>query len=326
MNILVTGCAGFIGFHLCLKLLQSSKIQVSGIDNLNNYYDVKLKKNRLKILSKKTQFKFHKLSIDKDYKKIALLFKKNKFDIVINLAAQAGVRFSIENPKQYLDSNIIGFYNIIELSAKNKIKHLLFASTSSVYGNNKNFPTDENQNTDLPLSFYAASKKCNEVIAASFSNIYKLPCTGMRFFTVYGPYGRPDMSLFKFTDSILKSKKISLFNFGKHVRDFTYIDDIVNSLIKLIDKPPKYSKKETPYQILNIGSSSPIKLIKFLNIIEKHLNKKASISYKDLQKGDVYKTFADNKKLKYTIGKINFTTIDKGVSNFIKWFNSYYKN
>jgi len=325
MKILVTGCAGFIGFHLCLGLLKTPKAKVTGIDNINDYYDVELKKNRLKILKKSLKFKFHKLSIDSDYKKISVLFKKNKFDVVINLAAQAGVRFSISNPKQYLDSNIVGFFNIIELSAKNKIKHLLFASSSSVYGNNKNFPTNENQNTDLPLTFYAASKKCNEVIAASFSNIYQLPCTGMRFFTVYGPYGRPDMSLFKFTENILKSKKIDLFNFGKHVRDFTYVDDTVSAIIKLISKPIKNSKNKAPYQIVNIGSSNPIKLKKFLDTIEKYLNKKASINYLNLQKGDVYKTFADNNKLKKKIGNVNFTSVDKGVSYFIEWFNRYYK-
>ena len=321
MNILITGCAGFIGFHLSLSLLDKKNVKVYGIDNLNNYYDINLKKNRLKILKQNKKFVFSKLDINKDNKKIDLIFKKNKFEYVVNLAAQAGVRYSIKNPREYLDTNIVGFYNIIDLSVKYKIKHFLFASTSSVYGNTSKFPTSEKQSTDLPLSFYAASKKCNEIIAASFSNIYKIPTTALRFFTVYGPYGRPDMSLFIFTKNILKSRPIHLFNHGKHIRDFTYVDDVVNSINPLLNKP---LKSKIPFQVINIASSKPHQLKKFLNIIEKKLAKKSLVRMSKLQLGDVYKTYASTKSLNKKIGKIKLTSLNKGISNFINWYKKYY--
>ena len=321
MKILITGCAGFIGFHLSLSILQKKNVKVFGLDNINNYYDVDLKKNRLKILKQNKNFIFHKLDINKDTKKINLIFKKNKFKYVVHLAAQAGVRYSLKNPQEYLNSNIVGFYNIIELAAKYKIKHFLFASTSSVYGNSSKFPTHENHSTDQPLSFYAASKKCNEIIAASFSNVYKIPTTALRFFTVYGPYGRPDMSLFIFTENILKSKPIYLFNNGKHIRDFTYVDDVVNSINKLLNKP---LNSKIPYQAINVSSSKPHQLKKFLNIIEKKLDKKTLVKMSKMQIGDVYKTFASTKKLKKNIGKIEFTPLNKGISNFINWYKKYY--
>ena len=321
MNLIVTGCAGFIGFHLCSKLIQDKRYNVLGIDNLNKYYDVKLKNNRINILKKKSnKFTFKKLDIS-NFQILEKFLRKKKIDCIINLAAQAGVRYSIINPSSYLQSNIIGFYNILEISKRKKIKHLLFASTSSVYGYSKKFPLLEKNNTDKPLSFYAATKKSNEVMAYSYSNIYKLPATGIRFFTVYGPYGRPDMALFKFTKAIINSKKIQLYNKGNHIRDFTYIDDVVNGITKIIKNPPK---NKIPFKIYNIASNKPHHLKQFLKIIEKNLNKKAKIKYFSLQKGDVDKTHGSIKLLN-KLGYIPKTSIEEGVKKFIKWYKSYYK-
>lgn len=321
MRILVTGCAGFIGFHLCLSLLKNRKYQVCGIDNLNRYYDIGLKKNRLKILKKnKKKFIFHKLDIT-DYNKLKNFFLKYKFDCVINLAAQAGVRYSIKNPSNYFNNNVIGFYNILEISRIFKIKHLIFASTSSVYGASNKFPLKEEGDTDKPISFYAATKKTNEVLAYSYSSIYKLPCTGLRFFTVYGPYGRPDMSLFLFTKAIFESKVVKLFNKGDHVRDFTYIDDVVNSITKIVSKP---SAGKIPFSVYNIATSSPKKLKVFLKSIENMIGKKAKIKYLNMQQGDIYKTHGDNKKI---AKKINFKPKIKladGIKKFIQWYKEYY--
>jgi len=321
MKILITGCAGFIGFHLSQLFLSQKNINVFGIDNLNHYYDVSLKKDRLKILKDNKKFIFKKIDLIEE-QKLDRVFKKNKFDIVINLAAQAGVRNSIINPKDYLESNLIGFFNIINLSRIHKIKHFIFASTSSVYGDSTNFPLKENDDTDKPLSFYAATKKSNEVIAYSYSKIYELPTTGLRFFTVYGPYGRPDMSLFKFVKSIKNNKNIELFNFGKHLRDFTYVDDVTKSILKILKKK---SKNNIPHQILNIGSNNPIKLKFFLKTIEKYLNKKAKIKYFPLQKGDVYKTHANIRKLQKISNFTPKTSVESGVKNFVDWFESYYE-
>ena len=321
MKILVTGCAGFIGYHLVLSLLSSTNHEIIGIDNINNYYDTKLKKRRLKILNKELKFKFYKIDL-KNKNILNNNFKKNKYDIVVNLAAQAGVRLSIKKPQNYFDSNILGFFNIIEASNLIKVKHFVFASTSSVYGNSNEFPLKESTSTDKPLSFYAATKKCNEIIAYSYSNIFKLPCTGLRFFTVYGPFGRPDMSLYKFTKSILLNQSLELFNYGKHERDFTFIDDVVNYIIKLIFI---YPKKRIPYEIYNVGSNDPIKLKIFLKYIEKSLNKKAKVTYKKLQRGDVYKTHADNSSI---IKKTKFlfnTNLNVGIAKFHDWYKSYHK-
>ena len=322
MRILVTGCSGFIGFHVCNKLLQlNNKIYLIGIDNLNNYYDVKLKKERLKIFKKKKNFIFYKEDIS-NYNKLKKVFALSKPDIVLNLAAQAGVRYSIKYPQKYFDSNILGFFNLIDISKNFKVKHFIYASTSSVYGNNNKFPITEEMNTDKPLSFYAASKKCNEIIAHSYSFIYGLPTTGLRFFTVYGPFGRPDMSLFKFTKNILNNKKINLFNYGKHTRDFTFIDYVTDAIIKIIKK---YPSQKVPYEIYNIGGSKPVSLIKFINILEKNLGKKAKIKYFKLQKGDVQKTHASNAKL---IKKINIKSkppdIKYGIKLFIDWYKNFY--
>jgi len=320
MNILVTGCAGFIGYNLSLRLLKKRNAKIFGIDNLINYYDPKLKKDRLKILKSKKNFYFKKIDIC-DSNVIDKYFKKNKITYVVNLAAQAGVRYSIENPRKYLESNVIGFFNILENSKKYKIKHLVYASTSSVYGDNDNFPLKEEYNTDKPISFYAATKKSNEVMAYSYSYIYKLQTTGLRFFTVYGPYGRPDMSLFKFTKSIINSSPLNLFNRGNHERDFTYIDDVVEAINKSL-----FRKKvnKIPFEIFNIGSNAPVHLKKFLNSIEKYLNKKAIINLADFQLGDIKKTHASIKKLeKQTNFRIK-TSINEGIEKFIKWYNTYY--
>ena len=320
MTILVTGCAGFIGYHTCVKLLKKNKI-VYGIDNLNKYYDVSLKKNRIKEL--KTIYKnfyFNKGDIE-NINFLKKIFKEKKIRKIIHLAAQAGVRYSILKPRTYMQSNILGFFNILECSRIYKVNHCVFASTSSVYGNTKKFPTSENDNTDQPLSFYAATKKSNEVMAYSYSNIYKVPLTGLRFFTVYGPLGRPDMALFKFTKSIINNSKISVYNKGNHLRDFTYIDDVVESIYKLIYKPPKL---KIPFEIYNVSSNNPITLNNFISKIEKQLNKKSRVLKMSIQKGDVIKTHGNNKKItKKTKYKIK-NDLDLGINKFTKWYKTYY--
>jgi UDP-glucuronate 4-epimerase len=328
MNILITGCAGFIGFHLCNEILKKNpKYKIFGIDNLNHYYDVKLKKERLKILKKNNKFFFHQFDIT-NKKKVKYLFKKNNFYSVINLAAQAGVRYSLTNPDSYINNNIKGFLNIIEECKNYKINHLIYASTSSIYGGNDSFPFKENQNTDKPLQLYAVTKKTNELMAHAYSSLYQLPSTGLRFFTVYGPWGRPDMSLFMFTKNILEKKPIKVFNNGIHIRDFTYVTDIVNSIIKLIPKKPMTyfdSSKGIPYRILNIGSDNPIKLMYFIKLIEKNLDMKAKIKFETLQLGDVKATKSDSTYLKRIINYKPATSIEDGVKNFIDWYKDFYK-
>ena len=320
MTILITGSAGFIGYHVSKKLLNLN-YKIIGLDNINNYYDINLKKKRLISLKKNKKFSFNKIDLC-NYIKLNNLIKKNKIKIIIHLAAQAGVRNSIKNPKNYFKSNLEGFFNILEVSRNNKIKHLIFASTSSVYGENNKFPLNENDKTDHPLSFYAATKKSNEVMAHSYSHIYKLPCTGVRFFTVYGPFGRPDMALYKFTNNIVKNKLIDLFNNGNHQRDFTYIDDVVDGVVSLIKKFPK---KNTPYEIFNIGNGKSKKLIDYLKYIEKYLLKKAKIRKLPLQNGDIIKTHSNIKKLKNFTNYKPKTDIDLGISKFIEWFKDYHK-
>jgi UDP-glucuronate 4-epimerase len=319
MKIFLTGCVGFIGFHTSLKLMKKGH-KIVGVDEINDYYDVKLKKNRLKILEKQKNFKFFKLNIC-NKKKLYDCFKKNKCEIIINLAAQAGVRYSIKFPEKYLNSNIIGFFNILDLSVKFKIKHLLFASTSSVYGKSKKFPLKESYDSNQPISFYSATKVSNEVMAYSYSYIHKLPCTCLRFFTVYGPYGRPDMALFKFTSAILKNKKINFFNNGSHIRDFTYIDDVVIMIEKLLKKSPK---NNIPYDTFNLSNSKPIALKSYLKQIEINLGIKAKLNLMPLQKGDVFKTHASNRKLINKIGRIKPTPIDFGIKKFIEWYKTYH--
>ncbi len=321
MNILVTGSSGFIGYHLCKKLCNLKGCKVIGIDNMNKYYDVKLKKDRLTDLKNYKNFKFFKVDL-KNQTNLDTIFKKNKLNYVVNLAAQAGVRHSIEEPKDYLDSNINGFFNILELSKKYKIKHLVFASTSSVYGDSNNFPTKEKDMINRPLSFYAATKIGNEAMAHSYSHIHKLPCTGLRFFTVYGPFGRPDMALFNFIDRMYKSKHIYLYNNGDHIRDFTYVDDVVNAISKIIRKP---SQRKNPYEVYNVGCSKPNSLKSFLQIIEKNTKIKAKIKYLGLQRGDTHKTHASIKKLERVINYKPKTDIKTGIKKFIDWYNDYFK-
>ena len=321
MKILITGVAGFIGFHLAFKLLQKKNYIVFGIDNLNNYYDLNLKKNRIKILKPKKNFFFKKIDIC-DEKKIKNLFKKNNFNIVINLAAQAGVRYSIDKPKEYIKSNLVGFFNIINYSQKYNVGHFVFASSSSVYGANNKFPLSEKDNTDQPLSLYAATKKSNEMIAHSFSNIYNLNCTGLRFFTVFGPYGRPDMSYYKFAEAISKNKKILINNHGKHKRDFTYIDDAIAAVSKIINKKPK---GKISFEVYNIAKSSSIGLIYFLSVLEKELGKKAKITMGNIKKGDVYKTHGSIEKIKQVINFNPTIDINKGIKRFVLWYKMYNK-
>jgi len=320
MKILVTGCAGFIGFHLSNYLLKQN-LEVIGIDNLNEYYDVNLKKTRISLLKKFKNFKFNKFDLIKK-NRLNEIIKKNKISYIVHLAAQAGVRYSIQNPQTYFINNLEVFFNILETSKTNKIKHLIFASTSSVYGENTKFPLNENDNTDNPISFYAATKKSNEILAHSYSYIYKLPCTALRFFTVYGPFGRPDMALFKFTKKILQNKKIELYNHGNHFRDFTYIADIIDGITPIIKKP---KKDKIPFNIFNIGKGKSQKLISYLNSIEKKLNKKAKIKKMPLQLGDIKKTHSDVSLLNKYSGYSPTTDIDKGVSDFIDWYLEYYK-
>ena len=334
MKIFITGTAGFIGFSLAKALLEDNH-SVCGYDGITNYYDVKLKNNRNKILKKYKKFSFTRgmLENKKLLNKAVVNFKP---EIIIHLAAQAGVRYSIDKPRTYLSSNIMGTYNIIELAHKVKVKHLMIASSSSVYGANKKTPYSENDSVKLQMSIYASTKLATESIAHSYSHIWKVPTTVLRFFTVYGPWGRPDMALFKFTKSILEGKKIDIYNKGNLYRDFTYIDDIVNGVSLLIKKIPKYKKNPSlnnidslssvaPFRIINIGNSKKIKLLDFIKVIENNLGKKAFRNYMPMQKGDVFMTLANTKLLKKITGFIPKTNYKEGVRKFIEWYLDYYK-
>jgi UDP-glucuronate 4-epimerase len=333
MRILVTGAAGFIGSALTLRLLERGD-SVHGIDNLNDYYDVALKKARLERLSTREKFSFDKLDIA-DRAGMESLFARHKFDAVMNLAAQAGVRFSIENPHVYIESNVVGFCNILEGCRHSGVRHLVYASSSSVYGANTKLPFSEHDNIDHPISLYAATKKANELMAHTYAHLYGLPTTGLRFFTVYGPGGRPDMALFKFTKNILEGKSISVFNNGNMVRDCTYVDDIVEGVMRTIDRParpdsswdsavPDPARSKAPYRIYNIGNNKPVQLMRYIEVLERALGKKAQIEMLPMQPGDVPATMADVSALERDIGYRPKTTVEEGVPRFVEWYRTYY--
>ena len=332
-KILVTGAAGFIGCHMSILLLKNG-YDVIGIDNLNEYYDISLKEDRLKELSKFDGFTFHKIDL-KDKQSLDSIYETYRPDYVIHLAAQAGVRYSMDNPYTFVDSNLIGLMNILEACRNYPVKHLIYASSSSVYGGNTITPFSTSHSVDHPVSLYAATKKANELMAHTYSHLYEIPTTGLRFFTVYGPWGRPDMAYYKFTKSIEEGKPIDVYNYGKMERDFTYIDDITEGIFKLIDRIPVpnpgweeakdgNSSSFAPYKIYNIGNGNPIKLEKFISILEEKLGKKAMKNYMDMQPGDVQKTYADISDLEKDIGFRPRTDINKGLSEFVKWYKEYY--
>ena len=321
-KILVTGGAGFIGFHLTKRLLDLN-YEVMAIDNLNDYYDVKLKEERLRILEKNSSFSFRKIDIS-NKEELENIFKENNFDIVINLAAQAGVRYSIDHPDSYIVSNIIGFYNILECCRNYPVKHLLFASSSSVYGKNKKVPYSTDDKVDQPVSLYAATKKSDELLAYAYSNLYDIKVTGLRFFTVYGPYGRPDMAYFSFTKNIIDDKEIKVFNNGDMYRDFTYIDDIVEGIIELLDKAPLKDENGVSYKIYNIGNNHPVKISKFIEILEKEIGKEAKKVYLPMQPGDVYQTYADITDLTKETGFVPKISLEEGLNKFVNWYKEFY--
>lgn len=334
MKILVTGAAGFIGFHLTIYLLKRGD-EVVGFDNLNNYYEVKLKHDRLAILSNHQSFTFVQADLS-DRAAVEKVFAEHRFDRVINLAAQAGVRYSLENPHAYIDANIVGFMNILEACRHNKIEHLTYASSSSVYGSNTEMPFSVHHNVDHPVSLYAATKKANELMAHTYSHLYGLPTTGLRFFTVYGPWGRPDMALFLFTRAILEGKPIKVFNNGLMRRDFTYIDDIVEGVVRVSDRiapanpdwdgmKPDPATSRAPYRIYNIGNNRPVELLRFIEIIEKKLGKTAVKEMLPMQPGDVPATYADVDDLMRDTGFAPATPLETGISRFIDWYRDYYK-
>ena len=349
MKILVTGTAGFIGYHLAKRLLKRGD-EVVGIDNINDYYDQRVKYGRLKETgidkdvdieyakpiqsTTYSNYTFIKLNLE-DRAAIEELFEREKFDKVCNLAAQAGVRYSLTNPYAYIDSNIVGFINLLEACRHNNVKHLAYASSSSVYGLNETMPFSTHDNVDHPISLYAASKKSNELMAHTYSHLYGLPTTGLRFFTVYGPWGRPDMALFLFTKAILEDKPIDVFNYGDMQRDFTYVDDIVEGLVRVIDNPPKgnpdWSGKhpdpgssKAPYKIYNIGNNNPVKLMDFIEAIEKAIGKEAKKNLLPIQPGDVPATYADVSDLIEDLGYKPATPIKEGIENFVKWYKEFY--
>ena len=334
VKVLVTGAAGFIGFHLSQRLLDRGD-EVIGLDNLNDYYDVTLKQDRLAQLKGRSGFSFHKLELA-DKENMANLFAAASFDAAINLAAQSGVRYSLKNPHAYIDSNLLGFTNILEGCRHSGVKHLVFASSSSVYGANTKMPFSVHDNVDRPVSLYAATKKANELMAHTYSHLYGLPATGLRFFTVYGPWGRPDMALFLFTKAILAGQPIDVFNYGKMRRDFTYIDDIIEGVVRVMDKipdphptwssdAPDTGTSKAPYKIYNIGNNQPVELMRFIEVLEDYLGKKAEKNMLPMQPGDVPETYADVDDLIRDVGFKPATPIEVGVSRFVSWYRSYYQ-
>ncbi len=333
-QVLVTGAAGFIGFHLINKLCQAGYV-VAGIDNLNDYYDPELKKARLAILNDLSAFSFYQIDL-LEKEKLDALFKENNFQYVVNLAAQAGVRYSIQNPYAYIDANITGFLNILEACRHHPVEHLVYASSSSVYGGNTQMPFSTHHNVDHPVSLYAATKKSNELMAHTYSHLYGIPTTGLRFFTVYGPYGRPDMALFLFTKAILEDKPIDVFNNGEMKRDFTYVEDIAEGVARLLPKAatasddwdsdhPDPATSKAPYKIYNIGNNNPVQLLHFIEVLEGHLGKKAQKNLMPLQDGDVPATYADVDDLMQDVGFKPNTSIEEGIGKFVDWYKAYYK-
>lgn len=334
MKILVTGAAGFIGMTLSLKLLARGD-QVVGIDNLNDYYDVTLKQNRLNRLLPHANFRFIKLDVA-DHTGMAALFATEKFDRVIHLAAQAGVRYSLQNPHAYIESNIVGFTNILEGCRHAQVQHLVYASSSSVYGGNTKMPFSEHDSVDHPVSLYAASKKANELMAHTYSHLFALPTTGLRFFTVYGPWGRPDMALFLFTKAILAGKPIDVFNHGNMMRDFTFVDDIVEGVVRVLDRVPVANPaydavaadpatSSAPYRVFNIGNNNPVRLLDYIACIEDALGKKAEKRMLPLQDGDVPATYANTDALRDWVGFVPGTSVQDGIGRFVAWYRDYYK-
>lgn len=328
MKILITGVAGFIGYHLAQRLLADGK-QVYGIDNLNDYYDVNLKKARLAELTPNTNFQFQLLDLN-NREGILQLFQEQNFDCVVNLAAQAGVRYSLENPFAYVDTNLVGFANILEACRHSQPQHLVFASSSSVYGANTKIPFSVIDNVDNPVSLYAATKKANELMAHSYSHLYSLPITGLRFFTVYGPWGRPDMAYFKFVRAIEQNQPINVFNYGKMQRDFTYIDDVIEGIVRVMHHPPKpHHKNENinaRYKIYNIGNNKPVELLRFIKVIEKAMGKSAQKNLLPMQPGDVPRTYADVDELIRDVGFKPTTTIEQGIEKFVRWYKDFYQH
>jgi UDP-glucuronate 4-epimerase len=333
MRILVTGAAGFIGYFLCERLLARGDA-VRGIDNLNDYYDVELKTARLERLLKHPQFRFARIDIA-DRSGMVALFAEEPFDIIVHLAAQAGVRYSVENPAAYVDANLVGFANVIEGARHAQVKHFVFASSSSVYGANTRLPFVETDNVDHPMSLYAATKKANELMAHSYAHLFAIPTTGLRFFTVYGPWGRPDMALFKFTRAILADEPIKVFNHGKMIRDFTYVDDIVEGVVRVVDRPatpnmnwdghaPDPATSTAPYRLYNIGNHQPVELLRYIQVLEECLGKHAKLDMQPMQPGDVIATFADISALDEAVGFKPQTTIEVGLKKFVAWYRDYY--
>ncbi|MEN8689662.1 MAG: NAD-dependent epimerase [Desulfobacterales bacterium] len=332
-NVLVTGAAGFIGFHLTRRLL-SNGVHVTGIDDLNPYYDVKLKEDRLQILQAEPGFSFYKSNIA-ERERLVDIFDARNFDVVVNLAAQAGVRYSLQNPHAYVDANLVGFVNLLECCRHHKTPHLVFASSSSVYGANTHMPFSVHDNVDHPVSLYAATKKSNELLAHSYSHLYGLGCTGLRFFTVYGPWGRPDMALFLFTKAIYDGQPIQVFNHGKMKRDFTYIDDIVEGVVRVMGRPPQPNPSwdadrpdpgtsYTAYKIYNIGNNQPVELTDFIAAIEAAVGKTARKEMREMQAGDVPATYADIDDLVRDVGFRPDTPLETGIRRFVEWFRDYY--
>lgn len=334
MKILVTGVAGFIGMHIALKLLARGD-NVVGIDNLNDYYDINLKKDRLSRLTTHSKFSFYQIDVS-DRGRMSEIFMREKSKRIIHLAAQAGVRYSLSNPYAYIDSNIQGFINILEGCRQHQVEHLVYASSSSVYGGNTSLPFNEHQNIDHPISLYAATKKANELMAHTYSHLFRLPTTGLRFFTVYGPWGRPDMALFLFTRAMLEGRAIDVFNHGQIIRDFTYIDDIVEGVIRVLDKPaesdaafdsshPDPAISHAPYRIFNMGNSQPVRILECISILENVLGIVAKKNFLPMQLGDVPITFANNDELDKWIGFKPHTPLSVGVAHFVDWYKFYYK-